>query len=319
MPAYVHVHTYNTHTHTHIALTLTIGNRGRGLRSAGGIPVRAGQLDGTETAVTLVGYLAAIVRMLAVTAVRRLLCVHRHHHRGGGILAETLDGRLFLLARRGTTTTARVLAAFVVVDGRLVLGRVVPLDGTACHATLHHVSLGELARHFETAALLDKDARQTDPLESRSLEDVTRAFDLFLVRAVQERRIRAPRTFRKLPRTRKRPRDNVTRRKLLERVRRVREKITHHKMQFDLIRALRGTRQRLRESETLPSAFDIHRLDVSLSRLESGRLLPPPPSPPKLALSLYHFAAIGESCDLKEILKIRQRERGIDQCHSRCE
>jgi len=129
-------------------LTLTIGNRGRALR-AGGVPVGGGQLDGTETSVALVGDLAAVVRVLAI-AVGRLLSVHL-----SGVLVESLDCWLFLLARRGATTTARVLAALVVVDGRFVLWRVVPLDGPTRHATLHHVSLRELARHLE-AALLDR-------------------------------------------------------------------------------------------------------------------------------------------------------------------
>lgn len=126
-------------------LTLTIGNRGRALRT-GGIPVGGGRLDGTEASVTLVGHLAAVVRVLSI-AVRRLLGVRR------GVLAESLDGRLFLLAWRGTSTAARVLAALVVVDGRLVLRRVVPLDGTTRHATLHDVSFRKLARHFNAALL----------------------------------------------------------------------------------------------------------------------------------------------------------------------
>lgn len=133
--------------YTQRPLTLTIGNRGRALRT-GGIPVGGGRLDGTETSVTLVGHLAAVVRVLPV-AVRRLLGVRR------GVLAESLDGRLFLLARRGASTAARVLAALVVVDGRFVLWRVVPLDGATRHSALHDVSFRKLARHFE-AALLDK-------------------------------------------------------------------------------------------------------------------------------------------------------------------
>lgn len=126
-------------------LTLTIGNRGRAL-SAGGIPVGSGRLDSTETSVTLVGYLAAIVRVLAVT-VRRLLGVRR------GVLAESLEGRLVLLARRGATAATRVLATLVIVDGRLVLRRVVLLDGPTRHAALDDVSLSEFPWHFKAALL----------------------------------------------------------------------------------------------------------------------------------------------------------------------
>lgn len=124
---------------------MTIGNRGRALR-AGGIPVGGGRLDGTEASVTLVGHLTAIVRVLSI-AVWRLLGVRC------GVLAESLDGWLLLFARRGASAAARVLAALVVVDGRLVLWRVVLLDGTSCHATLHDVSFRKLARHFKTAFL----------------------------------------------------------------------------------------------------------------------------------------------------------------------
>jgi len=124
---------------------LTIGNRGRAL-CAGGIPVGGGRLDGTETTITLVGHLAAIVRVLSVT-VRRLLGVRR------GVLTESLKSRLLLLARRRAAAAARVLAALVVVDGRFVLRCVVLLNGSACHAALHDVSFRELAWHFKTAVL----------------------------------------------------------------------------------------------------------------------------------------------------------------------
>jgi len=132
---------------------LTIGNRGRALR-AGGIPVGGGRLDGTEASVTLVGYLAAVVRVLSI-AVRRLLGVRR------GVLAESLDGWLLLFTRRGASAAARVLAALVVVDGRLVLWRVVSLDGATRHATLHDVSFRKLARHFKTGLL---NTEQTNPV-----------------------------------------------------------------------------------------------------------------------------------------------------------
>lgn len=138
---------------------MTIGNRRRGL-SAGGIPVGSGRLDSAEAPVALVGHLAAIVRVLAV-AVRRLLGVRR------GVLAESLESRLVLLARRGATAATRVLAALVIVDGRLVLRRVVLLDGPTRHAALDDVSLGELSWHFK-AALLDN--RKEIAVKSRDVQ-----------------------------------------------------------------------------------------------------------------------------------------------------
>lgn len=134
-------------------LTLTIGNRGRALRT-GGISVGGGRLDGTEASVTLVGHLAAVVRVLSI-AVRRLLGVRR------GVLAKSLDGWLFLFTRRGASTAARVLATLVVVDGRLVLWRVVSLDGATRYATLHDVSFRKLARYFKTGLL---NTKQTNPV-----------------------------------------------------------------------------------------------------------------------------------------------------------
>lgn len=145
-------------------LTLTIGNRGRALR-AGGIPVGGGRLDGTETTVTLVGHLAAIVRVLSVT-VRWLLGVRR------SVFAECLEGRLLLLAWRRAAAAARVLAALVIIDGRFVLRCVVLLNGSTCHAALHDVSFRELARHLETALL---NSRKKNPIVSSAWKIMSNA------------------------------------------------------------------------------------------------------------------------------------------------
>lgn len=129
------------------SLTLTIGNRGRALR-AGGVPISHGRLNGTKTAVTLVGHLTAVVRVLAV-AVGRLLAV-------ANLVAESLGGLLLVRGRtrRRASTAARLLAALVVVNRRLVFRRAFLLDGPTRHAALHDVTLREIVRQLRLLLLL---------------------------------------------------------------------------------------------------------------------------------------------------------------------